>query len=132
MIRKYMNELHKEVVQIKRKIDGGHLSYFGHRDYLNAFKYLVILKNGSYFWITLGTKYIPNIKKKDVAFIGKQISCTSLDDSWNKWIDYVDSDNGRTRYEWCDHWQLLANFEECALLKYKVSRFSELDTGAWD
>lgn len=132
MIKKYMKTLYKEVIQIKRKIDGGHLPYFGCRDYLSAFDYFVILKNGSYFWITLGTKYIPKFKKKDVAFIGKMTSCTSLSENWNKWIDYIDSDRGRTRYAWDNHFQVISEFETNTGIKYKIDVLSELDTGAWD
>ena len=73
MIKKYMNQLYKEFVQIRRKIDGGHMKYFGQKDYLNAFEYLIILKNGSYFRITLGTRFIPNIKKKDIAFAHQSV-----------------------------------------------------------
>ena len=132
MIKKYMNQLYKEFVQIRRKIDGGHMKYFGQKDYLNAFEYLIILKNGSYFRITLGTRFIPNIKKKDIAFIGKQMLCTSISKNWNNYIEYFDSDRGRTRYEWYKHNQNISKFEYATGNKYRIDIHSELDTGAWD
>ena len=132
MIKKYMKELYKEVEQIRRKLNGGHMKYFGCKDFGKALCYTVILKNGSYFYITLGTKYIPNIKKKDMVFIGVQICSDSLSQSCEKWIDYVDSDRGRTRYKWFNCYEAITEFERSVFKKYNVDHNNEIDTGAWD
>lgn len=132
MIKKYMNQLYDEVVRVKRKIDGGKLSYFGDRDFGDAHRYTVVLKDGSYFYITLGTRYIPNIKKKDIAFILKEQEVTSLMPNWGKWFDSVDTDRGRTRYEWSTGGTKLQEFEDLKFKKYHVDVYKEFDTGAWD
>ena len=132
MIKKHMKELYKEIEQIRRKLDGGHMKYFGCRDFGNALCYTVVLKNGSYFYITLGTKYIPNIKKKDIAFIGKQTCADSLSQSWEKWIDYFDSNRGRTRYDWFNCYEPINKFETSVFKQYNVNHNNEIDTGAWD
>lgn len=132
MIKKYMNQLYKEIEQIRRKIDGGHLKYFGHREFLNANSYVVILKNGSYFYINIGTKYIPKLKKKDIAFISKQYSVSSIDPNWGRWMEYTDSNRGCTRYDWTTGHHEYDRFEHDMFEKYKVDLYKEIDTGAWD
>lgn len=132
MIKKYMNQLYKEIEQIRRKIDGGHLKYFGCKDFGNALCYTVVLKNGSYFYITLGTKYIPNIKKKDIAFILKEQEVNSLMPNWGKWFDSVDTDRGRTRHKWSNGNTELQDFEKLMFKKYRVNVYKEVDTGSWD
>ena len=132
MIKKYMNQLYKEVIQIQRKIDGGHLVCFGHHKFGDAQDYYVILKDGSYFYINIGSKYIPKIRKKDVAFIGKQITCDSLDERWGKYVDYVDSDRGRTRYAWLESVRGISSYKETVHKKYNEDPFKEIDTGYWD
>lgn len=132
MIKKYMNQLYKEIEQIRRKIDSGHLRYFGYREFLNANNYTVILKDGSYFYINIGTKYVPKLRKKDIAFISKQCSVSSLDTNWGKWVEYIDSDRGRTRYNWGTGYYEYDGFEKTMFEKYKVDLYREVDTGAWD
>ena len=132
MIKRYMNELYKEIIRVKRKIDGGHLQYFGHRDFGNAMEYYVVLKDGSYFFISIGSKYIPNIRKKDIAFIGKQVDCNSLDERWGKWVDYVDSDRGRVRYVWNTAIRDLGIYQTNVAIKYKQNPYKEIETGYWD
>lgn len=132
MIKKYMKELYEEVEQIRRKLDGGHMKYFGCKDFGNASCYTVILKNGTYFAIALGTKFVPPFKKSDVIFISKQVSSNSLSENWGKWVEYVDTERGRTRYDWSTAYSCVDKYETSIFNKYKIDFDNELDTGWWD
>lgn len=129
MTKKYLNELYKEIIQIKRKIKNKSLKYFGSREYGNAFYYHVILKDGSHFYVTLGTNTIPDIRKKDIAYIGKQVDCDSTCTSWKKWVDFIDTDRGRTRTGWYDSYDYLSKYEES---KYYIDTTKEFYTGYFD
>lgn len=130
MIKKYMNQLYKEIEQIRRKIDGGKFRYFGQKDYMDASNYYVFLRNGKWFKIELGTTIIPKTKKKDVVFIQKHICRDSNDKNWKYTRDYVDSDRGFVRYsggvtENTDYFLDRAN-------KYKINLVDEIETCYWD
>ena len=130
MIKKYMNQLYKEIEQIRRKIDGGKFRYFGQKDYMDASTYYVFLRNGQWFKIELGTTIIPKTKKKDVVFIQKHICRDSNDKNWKYTRDYVDSDRGFVRYsgavtENIDYFLDRAN-------KYKINLVDEIETCYWD
>ena len=93
-----MNQLYNEIIQIKRRLMTGKMKYFGEKYFGDASCYTVMLKNGSYFHIDLGTDYIPKFSKKDVLFIFKEFSRRSNTDSFKYgWRDFQDSDRGRTR-----------------------------------
>ena len=121
MIKKYMNQLYKELIWYKKKIDSGKLQYFGKRDIGNANCFEVLLKDGSYLYINIGTNNIPNIRKKDIAYINKRID-----------IHYFcDSDNGFTRFTDTDRYCYCREIER-ARRRYKTDWEKEIDTGSWD
>ena len=68
MIKKYMNQLYNEVMWYKKKIDSGKLKYFGKRDIGDDNCFIVILKDGSYFYVTIGTNNIKYTVKCQDAF----------------------------------------------------------------
>ena len=130
MIKKYMNQLYKEIEQIRRKIDGGKFRYFGQKDYMDASAYYVFLRNGKWFKIELGTTIIPKTKKKDVVFIQKHICRDSNDKNWKYTRDFVDSDRGFVRYSG----KIIENagyFLDRAN-KYKINLADEIETCYWD
>lgn len=132
MIKKQFNQLYAEVTQIRRKLDNGKLKYFGKKDFGNAESYTVMLKDGSYFFVSLGSTTIPEFRKKDVAFIGKMHICDSTMPNWGSFVDYTDSDRGTTRYSWDTAHIEIRDFENTRFRKYRISIYSEKYTGAWD
>ena len=134
MVKKYMNQLYKEVEQIRRKLISGKMKYFGNKtkEFANAFRYTIFLKDGSYFYIDLGTNNIPKIRKKSVAYILKQISYCSLDKEYYLgYEDYIDTDNGFIRFtkdmKCCGYDYELDKFK-----KYKCDYNKNIYTGEWD
>ena len=134
MINKYMKQLYKEVEQIRRKLISGKMKYFGKnkKDFANAFRYVVLLKDGSYFYIDLGTKNIPKIKKKSVAYISKQISYCSLDREYVLgYKDFIDTDNGFVRFtKEMEHNG--SDYETEKFKQYKCDYNKNIYTGEWD
>ena len=130
MIKKYMNQLYKEIEQIRRKIDGGKFRYFGQKDYMDASTYHVFLRDGKWFKIGLGTTIIPRCKKKDIVFIEKHICRDSNDTNWKYTRDYVDSDRGFVRYSG-DVTENMYYFLD-RLDKYKINLTDEIETCYWD
>lgn len=129
MIKKYMNQLYKELMWYKKKIDTGKLTYFGKKNIGDANCFTVILKDGSYFYVTIGTKYIPNVKKNDISFIFKELH--RYDNRLRVWyMDSVDSDRGYYCYIGEDKYAQ-SNYESNKMKQYKAFG-QEIDTGYWD
>lgn len=133
MINKYMKQLYKEVEQIRRKLISGKMKYFGKKDdFAKAFRYTVLLKDGSYFYIDLGTNNIPKIKKKSVAYIIKQISYCSLDKEYNLgYEDFIDTDSGFVRFT-KDTKEKSSDYKLTKFKKYKCDYNKNIYTGEWD
>lgn len=129
MIKKYMNKLYKELMWYKKKIDTGKLTYFGKKNIGDANCFTVILKDGSYFYVTIGTKYIPNVKKNDISFIFKELH--RYDNRLRVWyMDSVDSDRGYYCYRGEDKYAQ-SNYESNKMKQYKAFG-QEIDTSYWD
>ena len=130
MIKKYMNQLYKEVMWYKKKIDSGKLKYFGKHNIGDANGFIVILKDGSYFYVTIGATNIPNMKKKNIAYIFKELH--RYDDKIGKWYkDSVDSDRGYYCYRDNERYGQRDYIYE-KIKKYNTDRSLEIDTGCWD
>lgn len=130
MIKKYMNQLYKEIMWYKKKIDNGKLRYFGKKNIGDANWFTVILKDGSYFNINIGTNIIPDISKKDIVYIFKALH--RRNNHLNKWYkDSFDSDRGYYCYKEEDRYgqsnYILKKYEQ-----YKLDYNKEFDTGCWD
>lgn len=129
MIKKYMNQLYKELMWYKKKIDTGKLTYFGKKNIGDANCFTVILKDGSYFYVNIGTKYIPDVKKKDISFIFKELH--RYDNRLRVWyMDSVDSDRGYYCYSTEDKY-VQSNYESNKMKQYEAFE-QEIDTGYWD
>lgn len=129
MIKKYMNQLYKELMWYKKKIDTGKLTYFGKKNIGDANCFTVILKDGSYFYVTIGTKYIPNVKKKDISFIFKELH--RYDNRLRVWyMDSMDSDRGYYCFSGEDRYAQ-SKYESDKMNQYKACG-QEIDTGYWD
>lgn len=129
MIKKYMTQLYKEIMWYKKKIDTGKIRYFCDKNEGNADEYIVYLKDGSYFYIAIGSKYIPNIPKKKIAYIYKRI-CRQFEKGSEHISYFVDSDKGFFSYKgtiWCDTDYIVTKEE-----KYRIDHTKEIDTGYWD
>ena len=126
MIKKNMNTLFNEIVRIKRKIDGGHMKYYGEKQYGDSNGYCVLLKSGEWFMIQLGTKIIPNIHKRDVAYIMKTFSAKSTDKTgYDRARKYAfDTDSG-----WIPITRLAILNKTT---KYKTDLQREINTEYWD
>ena len=130
MIKKYMNQLYKELMWYKKKIDTGKLTYFGKKNIGEANSFTVFLKDGPYFYVNIGTKYIPNVKKKDITFIFKELH--RYDNKLCKWYkDSVDSDRGYYCYDKEDRYGQ-SDYETEKMEKYKTDYNKLIDTGDWD
>ena len=124
-----MNKLYKELMWYKKKIDTGKLTYFGKKNIGDANCFTVILKDGSYFYVTIGTKYIPNVKKNDISFIFKELH--RYDNRLRVWyMDSVDSDRGYYCYRGEDKYAQ-SNYESNKMKQYKAFG-QEIDTSYWD
>lgn len=132
MIKKYMNQLYNEIEQIRRRLISGKMRYFGDRDFGNASKYTVYLKDGSFFVINIGAYNIPKLRKKDIAFINKLINYDSNDTNWKyNCRDCVNSDVGFIRYD--DNAPINnCRYEVEKAEKYKIDFDKEIDVGSWD
>jgi hypothetical protein len=130
MIKKYMNQLYKEIEQIRRKIDSGKLRYFGDKDYGNAMKYAVLMKDSSYFYVCFGTRKIPKVNKRDIVFIEKMIdyrlSGSNIEQSN---CEYLDSDRGFYRY---NDYRDYKNYLYDKMIKYRVDFDKEIFTDYFD
>ena len=131
MIKKYMTQLYKEIMWYKKLLETEKLKYYGDRITPgNATNYTVLLKDGSYFYINIGTNRIPDIKKKDIAFIHKHIWDTSFEYAWQ--FHYtLDSDRGYYRYPKEDRYGE-SDYIICKEKKYKTDNYKNIDTGEWD
>jgi hypothetical protein len=125
-----MNQLYKEIMWYKKKIDNGKLQYFGKKDIGDTNCFTVILKDGSYFYINIGTDKIPYVQKRQVAYIFKELH--RRDDRLNKWyLDSIDSDRGYYCYKKEDIYGQ-SNYVTEKMKYYKVDYNKEYDTGCWD
>ena len=117
MIKKNMNILYNEVESIRRKLVRS-LKYFGHNNYrYDVCQYSVFLKNGKYFTVALGTKNIPKVRKKDIAYILK----TSV-------TGYFDSDRGSFKFS-----EMTPEYNFNKFVKYDIDiNRGMIDTGEWD
>ena len=130
MIKKYMNQLYKELMWYKKKIDSGKLQYFGKKDIGDANCFTVILKDGSYFHINIGTNNIPDVPKKNIAYIFKELH--RRDERLNKWyLDSVDSDRGYFCYSDTDIYGQ-SDYLVDKKKKYRIDYGKEFDTEHWD
>lgn len=127
MVKKYMNQLYKEIEHIRRMLTHDNVRYFD--GFGNVMSFTVILKDGSYFYIGIGTKEIPKIKKKDIAFIEKELfyDPTEQNNKYNN-KDYFTSDNGFCRFfDSSDH----IKYHREKIEKYKMNYDKFIDTGCW-
>lgn len=130
MIKKYKDQLYNELMWYKKKIESSKLKYFGKKDIGDANCFTVILKDGSYFYVNIGTNYIPDIKKKDIAFIFKELH--RFDNKLRVWyLDSVDSDRGYYCYAKNDRYGQ-SNYELNKMKQYKTDIDKEINTGCWD
>lgn len=130
MIKKYRDQLYKELMWYKKKIESGKLKYFGKKDIGDANSFEVIMKDGSYFYVSKGTDKIPNIRKKDIAFIHKDMH--RYDNRLRKWYrDSMDSDRGYYCYDKEDRYGM-SNYLVTKHKKYKMVYYLTIDTGCWD
>lgn len=130
MIKKYMNQLYKEIEQIRKKIDSGKLKYFCQKNYTDGDKYTVFLKDRSYFIIDLGTNHIPKLKKKDIAYIQKKIK-RNFSGNGSEFYDrdFIDSDIGFFRV---NDWKEIYDIADTKRIKYHIDVNNQIDTGEWD
>lgn len=130
MVKKYMNQLYKEIMWYKKKIDHGNLKYFAQKDIGDANCFIVILKDGSYFYINIGANNIPKINKRDIAFIHKTLN--RYDRKMHRqYQDSFDSDNGYRCYDDSDRYGMSRYLSE-KYKKYNIDYDKEIDTGCWD
>lgn len=130
MLKKYMNQLYNEVMWYKKKIDSGKLKYFGKKNIGDANCFTVLLKDGSYFYVNIGTTNIPDVKKRDIAYIFKELH--RYDGKIHKWyMDSVDSDRGYYCYSEENRYGQ-SNYEQEKIKKYKIDYNCEINTGCWD
>lgn len=91
MINKYMKILYNEVETIRSRLLS-EKTYFGDchiKNPYSAISYIIILKDGTGFSISLGTSCVPKVHKRDIAYICKK--CTNSNYSKDR---YMDSDIG--------------------------------------
>lgn len=130
MIKKYMNQLYKEIEQIRRKIDSGKLKYFCQKDYTDGDKYTIFLRDGSYFNIDLGSNNIPKLRKRDIVYIQKKIR-RKFSGKEREFCerDYFDSDTGFFRIG--DTLEIYDITNE-KRTRYNIDYSKQIDTGEWD
>ena len=133
MVKKYLNNLFNEITQISRKLSSGRIKYYGDKEYFaNGGEYTVFLKNGKYFSICTGTKFVPKIRKRDILFISKSFTydlCGNMKDYCGR--DFIDSDRGFTRYSKDDRYKN-SEYMSSRYKKYKIDYENEINTGCWD
>lgn len=130
MINKYMKQLYKEVEQVRRKLLSGKMKYF--ESFGKAMSYTVVLKDGSFFEIALGTNTVPKVRKKSIAYINKKLMYDSLDMEYKLgYRDIIDTDNGLVRFTKTDTYAM-SDYVIDRLNKHKYDVFRNIDTGAWD
>ena len=132
MIKKYMNQLYKEVEQLRRKLISGKMKYFAHKkEFANANNYVVLLKNGSYFYINIGTNNIPKLHKKDIAYIYKEFNI-DFNSGRIHIRECLDSDSGRIVFDSNIDRYARPNYVSSKYKKYNIDLNSEIDTGCFD
>ena len=130
MINKYMKQLYKEVEQVRRKLLSGKMKYF--ESFGKAMSYTVVLKDGSFFEIALGTKTVPKVRKKSIAYINKKLMYDSLDREYKLgYRGIIDTDNGLVRFTKTDTYAM-SDYVIDRLNKHRYDVFRNIDTGSWD
>lgn len=129
MIKRELNELYKELISIQRKLDGGHMKYYGDKPFGNGMSYHVYLKDGRYFTIFLGSKFVPRFKKRDVLYIVKAFSTYREDEcNYRTYRTLVqDTEAGR-------HHGSVVDAINKAVKRYNIdtSLCNEINTEYWD
>jgi hypothetical protein len=127
-----MNQLYKEIEQIRRKLVSNKWKYFGDKEFGNADNYTIILKNGNYYTIGLGTNNIPKVKKKDILYIRKKIMYNSNDKNFRYGVhDFIDTNIGFIRYSETDIYKPY-NYLSYVFEKYHIDYDNCIDTGTWN
>ena len=124
MIKKYMEELKNELLNVKALIEKYGIYDFGNEEFVDAFTYFVILKNGTLFYINMGSTVFPNIDLNDIIYIRKHIALDSSD--IGKKFEYCDTDNGFFN---CNS---DIKYDNDIVKKYNVSFDNEIITGNYD
>lgn len=112
----------KSIIETKSVYDVEYLDF--NSEEKNGFQFHVILKDGSFFYIVLGSTIFPDIDFNDIVYI-KKVRC----------FDYSEKD---AKYQCCD--TLIGNFncndveeyEKTIYEKFNLKYDDEIETGGYD
>ena len=116
----YFNKLFPEIDVIQKYINSDKNNIFSHLTEADGLEYFVILRNGTSFYISVGTNKLPEFVKNDIIYIRKKVY--GLDKDRNK--SFIDTEVG----EFGTDDQISHAFD----MEKKFNVVNEFDTGCFD
>ena len=130
MIKEYMETLKNELVCVEKVIrehkifDIEYLNLNHDVDFMNGFDYFVVLKDGTFFYIVLGSYIFPDIDVNDILYIrkGRGLSISDI----GKTNEFFDTEVGNFD---CED---VVDHDIHVMKNFGFDRTKRIDTGGYD
>ena len=125
-----MGKLKTELTAVKEIIDKfgvfdiAYLDLESENDFMNGFNYFVIMKDGSCFYIVLGSDVFPDIDFNDIVYIRKRRGLSV--DEMETTKEYIDTEDG----EFDQNWVTDKDIE--MVKKFNTDFTRQIDTGGYN
>ena len=130
MKKDIMEKLKTELIAVKEIIDKfgvfdmAYLDLESENDFLNGFNYFIIMKDGTCFYIVLGSDVFPDIDFNDIVYIRKRRGLSV--DEMETTKEYIDTEDG----DFDQNWVTDKDIE--MVKKFNADFTRQIDTGGYN